>query len=112
MGPPQDVFVSTPPVMSTPSATSSARVPEFTWTEVTEAPRYDLWVNNVTTGQRQIIRQENLTTTSFISNRRLPPGRYRAWSRAFNEQGEPGDWSKRLTFVVMDVPTVTSPVAR
>ncbi|MFO0864200.1 MAG: hypothetical protein U0744_06015 [Gemmataceae bacterium] len=58
--------------------------PTFTWTATSLAARYDLWVDNLTTGASQVIRQTSLVATTFTPVANLPYGSYRVWVRAFN----------------------------
>ena len=59
---------STAPAVSAinaPATPSPNLTPTISWSASNGATRYDLWVNNVSTGQSQVIRQQNLTGTSF-----------------------------------------------
>ena len=82
-----DAILSSEPLHSLrrllPSSTASPSFPELSWTDVVDTDRYDLWVRNLTTGEDQIIREENLTTTNYQTALDLPGGEYRAWVRAF-----------------------------
>ena len=69
------------------------------------AVRYDLWVNQVG-GQPQIIRQQNLTDTSYTSTNLLPIGTYRAWIRAVSSTGEVSPWSVEVAFII----TASAPI--
>ncbi len=82
--------------------------PTFTWTAAVRAVKYDLWVNNVTTGQTQIIRQQNITGLSYVALNRLPQGNYRAWVRGINSANEVGDWST-VSIFNLDEPTPSLP---
>ncbi len=88
--------------------------PTFTWTAVDRAVKYDLWVNNVTTGQAQIIRQQNLTKTQYVALDNLPQGNYRAWVRGINSANEVGEWSTVYVFSLDEpiplIPVITAPV--
>ncbi|MCA9058287.1 MAG: hypothetical protein KDA85_07295, partial [Planctomycetaceae bacterium] len=115
-----DLEVPTTPTITGPVGTNGSLTipnadPIFTWTAADRAARYDLWVNNVTTGQVQIIRNQNITSTSFQSADFLPQGTYRVWVRAINAADEVGAWSKGYTFTIDEptpsVPVITGPVA-
>ncbi|MEJ7592704.1 MAG: hypothetical protein WKF77_14235 [Planctomycetaceae bacterium] len=88
--------------------------PTFTWTAVERAVKYDLWVNNLTTGQFQIIRQQNLTETQYVALDNLPQGNYRAWVRGINSANEVGEWSTVYVFSIDEptplIPVITAPV--
>lgn len=92
--------VQTParPTLTAPSGTVMAR-PELRWDAVSGATTYDLWVDNRSTGEEQVIREQNLTTTTFTSAADFPAGTYRAWVRAGNTAGF-GEWSRLLDFTV------------
>lgn len=87
-----------------PLGTSASIRPQFSWTPVTEAVRYDIWVNNATTGQIGIIRNQNVTGTSFTPSFDLTRGHTYQWTvRAIDSQGNPGLWAPTGTFRVLDL---------
>lgn len=121
---PYDFRIRTRPQMVSPtnqSFVASATFPEISWTTVVDTDRYDLWVNNLSTGESQVIRETNLQTTSFASQANLPGGTYRAWVRASvqddvytaNNGDVPafvdGFWSTPITFTVLSSPTNVRP---
>lgn len=97
------------PLLQSATGGVDSASPQFTWDGVDGSTQYDLWVNNSTTGQRQVIRNSRLTTTSFASTGRLDPGTYDAYIRAFSGVRQPGPWSEKFTFTVTDAPVVTGP---
>ncbi|MEQ9411932.1 MAG: proprotein convertase P-domain-containing protein [Fuerstiella sp.] len=109
----RDFQIRTRPTMLSPSNQSvvaESSFPEISWTTVVDTARYDLWVNNVTTGATQVIRETNLQTTSFASSLAgLPGGTYKAWSRAIAPDGLAGYWSVPVTFTVLTAPTGIRP---
>ena len=82
-----------------PGDTTPNVLPTFQWTPVDGAVRYDLWVNNLTTGQTQVIRQPSLTATSFTPMTPLASGDYRAWVKVFDTNGD-SIWSEANDFTV------------
>ncbi|MDA1230398.1 MAG: S8 family serine peptidase [Planctomycetota bacterium] len=82
--------------------------PTFTWDPAVRAVKYALWVNNVTTGQTQIIRQQNIVGASYVALNKLPQGNYRAWVRGINSADEVGNWSTVSIFTI-DEPTPSLP---
>ncbi|RLT22197.1 MAG: hypothetical protein DWI29_00860 [Planctomycetota bacterium] len=115
-----DVLPPVAPKMTGPtgpngSLTVTTANPTFKWTAVDRAVKYDLWVNNVTTGQAQIIRQQNLTTTQYVALNTLPQGNYRAFVRGINSANEVGEWSATYSFTldeaIPSIPVITAPVA-
>jgi PKD repeat protein len=95
------------PTLTAPTGSQPGMTPTFTWTASTDAVRYDLYVTNLTTGQDQIVRQQNLTTTSFTPASLLPMGSYQAWVRAFNNTGDASGWSATLNFSIAGPPAPT-----
>ena len=105
--------VRTAPVFTSPirnSGVAETSFPQFNWTSVVDTDRYDLWVNNVTTGEAQVVRRSDLQTTSFASaTANLPGGTYKAWVRAIGPDGFFGNWSSPTEFTVLTTPTGISP---
>ena len=104
-------FTITPLGMATPtSPTGSAAnaTPVFTWTGVAGADYYDVWVNNLTSGQSQVLRDSHVTGTSWAANAALTPGlSYQWWVRAFSNNGDWSTWGSGATFTVA---LLTAPV--
>ncbi len=84
--------------------------PTIAWNALQGSAKYDLWVDNITTGQSQVIRNTNLTTTSFTPAADLPMGVYRAWVRGMTADGITGYFSMPIDFVVVPTPTVIGPL--
>src|SRR5262249_44459560 len=53
------------PTFTAPAPLTSVTTPTITWTADAGPTRYDLWVDDATTGTHQLIRQQNLLTNSF-----------------------------------------------
>src|SRR5207302_3075374 len=97
-------FTITPPAIPTltaPAGSTGTLTPTFTWSASTDAARYDLWVNNLTTGQAQVIRQQNLSTNTFTPTIPLNVGSYVAWVAAFNNGNQTRGWSPSFNFSVV-----------
>lgn len=88
---------------------SSSR-PTIAWNALQGAAKYDLWIDNITTGQSQFIRNTNVTATSFTPSADLPMGVYRAWVRGITADGITGYFSTAIEFVVVPAPTVIAPL--
>jgi hypothetical protein len=85
---------------TTPSATYNT-TPVFNWLAVGGAARYEIQINRVDIAQFNVVRQSNLTGTSFIVTTPLVAGgSYRIWIRAISTTGEVGQWSNTLEFSV------------
>ncbi|MEZ6131775.1 MAG: Calx-beta domain-containing protein [Planctomycetaceae bacterium] len=82
-----------------PTGTTSDTTPTFSWQSVTGAVRYIIQVDNLTTGTQRVIREDNLTGSSFTPTTALPSGNYRAWVQAVGS-GSFGPWSRRLDFTI------------
>ncbi|MEQ9406211.1 MAG: PKD domain-containing protein [Fuerstiella sp.] len=96
--------------------TVTDRTPEFQWEALAGATHYELWVNNLNTGQARIIHNTNVphvdgaTTISYTDpDVVLRNASYRWWVRAFNEDGEAGAWTAFAQFFV-PTPVMTAPV--
>ena len=95
------------PVNNSTDATSGA--PVLSWTTLVDSS-YDLWVNDVTRGVSQVIREQNLETTSFATSiANLPGGTYKAWVRGQAPDGLEGLWSQPVTFTILSAPTGLRP---
>lgn len=95
------------PVNGTGNAFSSP--PVLSWTTVVDSS-YDLWVNDLTRGISQVIRAQNLETTSFATlDSQLPGGTYKAWVQAEAPDGFEGAWSSSVTFTILGAPTGLRP---
>ncbi len=109
----RDFRVLTRPEITSPashSVSASDTFPEISWTTVVDTDHYELWVNNVTTGEIQAIYETNLQTTSFASAAaNLPGGTYEAWTRAIGPDGLAGLWSNSVTFSVLSAPQNITP---
>lgn len=102
--------VNTAVVISAMAAQQASPRPTISWTAVPGTVRYDLWMDNRTTGQSQFIRRSDITTTTWSSPSDLPIGQYRVWVRAIDAAGLPGTWSAPVNFSVVTPPTPESPL--
>ena len=84
--------------------------PTLTWSPLAGATRYDLWINNLTTGQQQVVRATDLAETFWTSPTDLPMGSYRAWVRGLDASDLPADWSIAVDFLVLPTVAVNSPL--
>ena len=96
-----------------PFGDSENPLPVIGWTAVSNATRYELWVNDVTNGVSRVIHSSSITTTSFAVQTPLAPATYRSWVRAFNGSTQLETWSPAIDFRVTEgsgVPTIWAPV--
>ncbi|MEZ6121959.1 MAG: proprotein convertase P-domain-containing protein [Planctomycetaceae bacterium] len=109
----QNFNIRTAPQFTAPSISGTqaqSGFPELSWTSIVDSARYDLWINNTTTGEIQIVREQNLQTTSFASaTADLPGGSYTAWVRAIGPDGFAGNWSRATRFTVLQTPKNIGP---
>lgn len=115
-----DILPPARTVMTGPLGVDGTRVvntlnPTYTWKAAARAETYELYVNNVTTGEFQVIRKNDITGLSFTPLVSQKQGEIRAWVRGINSAKEVGDWSPVYTFVIDEAtpltPTITAPVA-
>lgn len=88
-----------------PTGTTADFFPRFTWTEVSDAASYELFirkVGDVGTGGAVEIRVPGITTNGYTPTAPLNNGTYRVWVRAFNSAGESGGWSEGSNFTIVD----------
>src|SRR5205807_1273763 len=89
------------PTPITPAGTINSTTPTFSWSAVTGAALYDLWVDGLSPFQSQIIRQQNIAINSFTQGAALAKGSYRFWVRAINANGNAGNWSGEVDFTIV-----------
>jgi hypothetical protein len=100
----------TPPAIPTvtgPTGTVATAMPTITWTASAGAVRYELLVNDWSTGQQGIIWQQNLTGLSFTPSVPLNGGWYEVWVRAYNSSGQASAWSPDGQYFYVSLPTPT-----
>ncbi|MEZ6063698.1 MAG: carboxypeptidase regulatory-like domain-containing protein [Planctomycetaceae bacterium] len=86
--------VTTPTTLnSLPFHANADRTPEISWQPVDGAAMYELWVNNVITGQARVIHETSLTDASFTPTDDLGFGIHQIWVRAVDAAGGRSDWS-------------------
>lgn len=74
----------------------------FHWNAVTGADHYDIWVNDTTTGDASVLRNQNVHATSWVPTSTLHAGdKYVWWVRALDATGANASaWSADMNFVV------------
>jgi hypothetical protein len=88
------------PTVTAPLGAASAQ-PTFSWTAVDQADHYDVWVDDVTAGQSQVLRNGNVAGTSWTAPVSLTQGHtYEVWVRAISSTGGRSAWSAPVEFVV------------
>ena len=101
--PTRDFQISTPPVVVVPTAVPSGQ-PAISWTSLPGAVKYEIQINNMTTGVTGVVVQSNLTTNSYQVTTSLGLGSYQVLVRGIDAAGLAGQWSADRRF------TSTAPV--
>lgn len=94
---------STPQLLApTGDVAGSAEDVRFTWSNVTNAAKYQLFVRDLETGVFQRI-DVNPQQTTDVTNHfvKLKPGTYRAWVRSVSPFGMVSPWSEPVSFSVL-----------
>jgi hypothetical protein len=88
------------PILIGPKDSANSATPTFTWNAAAGADHYDVWINNVTTGQSMVLRDQNVAGTSWTATSALPAGdSYRWWVRAVDNSGDNvSAWSQPFVF--------------
>ncbi len=89
---------STPTVNSLGTTTEN-RTPAISWSAVTGATRYELWVNHEGVTNR-VIHETTLTGTSFTPSTGLAAGNYRIWVKAIGSNGTESSWSAPIQVAI------------
>jgi len=103
------------PRITSPTGNGQPLRPTITWTSVSGAARYEIWVANLTTGIREI-SDTNLLSNSYTPTTDLKQSNnYRVWIRAFDSSGAATTWSLPVTFTIASnsatSPDIKSPLS-
>lgn len=94
------------PSLQGPAGAANTAAPALTWNGVTGAAGYEVYVQDLNTGQAL---DQNVTVASFTPNPPLKSGHsYRWWVRGLDNAGGGGTWTDSLDFSV-PMPILTSP---
>ena len=88
------------PILQGPIGETSDGTPTFRWESVTGATAYRIWVSDRTHRISGIIRDRDITDTSFTPSVSLADGEYVWEVQALNANGEVSPWSQRVSFVI------------
>lgn len=83
---PKDIYVLLPAVFQAMPTLQWTSSPTLIWNALPGAVAYDVWIDNVSTGEEQFIRQ-NVVGTSFTPTAEFPLGMYRAFVRGVDAIG-------------------------
>ena len=101
--------VVTPPIVNQMPVRQETPRPQFTWPEVSGAVAYDVWVNNISTGENAIVRAR-VTQPEWTPDTDLPMSRYRFWVRGEAADGGLGNWSVRTSVYTVPAPQLIAPI--
>ncbi len=79
--------VNTAVTIQTPADIQPTARPTISWNPLPGAVRYDVWLNNVTTGQSEVVRNPNVVGASWTPSFDLPLSNYRIWVRGIDASG-------------------------
>ena len=105
---PQEFMVVPAPVAISPIDATFNRTPEFQWTAVTGAARYQILLRNPNTGTT--VFQEFVTTNFFVAPARLSDGPYRWQVRALGPQGQSSEFFAAVRIYVGGQPQIFAPI--
>jgi hypothetical protein len=88
------------PSILAPRGSIATNLPLFRWSGVAGYVSYELWVDNTTTGAKEVIRVNGITTTSFQTTLPLENGNFKAWVRGYDRDGNVSQWSGAADFNV------------
>lgn len=98
--PPIDIYIGGRPNMLGPVGTTSNRMPTFTWTAISGAASYQLWVNRLDVAQSAVINRSGITSAGFTPTSSLAKGVYRIWIRALSTAGQWSPWSQPVDVTI------------
>ncbi len=108
------IRVGTPNIIApTPSTMTTDVTPTFSWTASFGAVKYDIWVNDLTDGTSGVIRDMEVSSTSFTPTTALTPGHRYLWTvRGIGANGKPGTWAAHRTFsITVGKPELVAPAS-
>ena len=91
------------PVNTTPADNAqilNTNLPRFEWTGVEEYETYEIWVNNLDTGQIRVINIAGIPDTFFQPEQPLENGTFRWWVRGTDAEGNISQWSSPTDFTI------------
>jgi hypothetical protein len=99
---PSSLHIGGQTTVTAPVGSTADTTPTFQWGAVAGAGRYILHVE--TTGGSVVIREDNLTGTSFTPSSALASGSYRVWVKAISaDDNVTGIWSDPVSFTITAV---------
>lgn len=93
--------INTSVTLTSMSPQQTTARPKVAWTALPGAVKYDLWLDNISTGQSEFVRKVDITSTSWTHTSNLPAGRYQVWVRGIDKAGIAALWSTPIDFEVV-----------
>ncbi|MEO2015538.1 MAG: fibronectin type III domain-containing protein, partial [Fuerstiella sp.] len=90
--------VAVPVLNDVPDGSDST--PTISWSSVSGAARYEIFISLRATPTVPVLRLNNLTDTSFTPATPLALGDYRVWVRSISTNSEVSDWSVPDSFTI------------
>jgi len=97
------------PILNAVASPVYSGTPNVTWNALPGASRYELKINNLTTGVANVFVQNSISTTSFQVPENLGLGRYAVQVRGMDAAGLPGQWAVPQRFTSASAVTLISP---
>ena len=94
------------PVLPPGIQTVATARPTFTWTGISNAATYEVYVNNVTTNQARVVNATGIAATSYTTVVDLPIGTFNVWVRGFTSAGLASAWSPAAVWKLRPTTTV------
>src|SRR5262249_57791548 len=86
------------PIPAGPSGTLTTDQPTFSWSPVSLAVRYDVWVTDMSDGTLNGVIGSSTSTSLAAPSPLTPSHSYRWWVRAVSSNGTTGPWSASTDF--------------
>lgn len=85
---------------------------QIDWQRLADTTRYEVWIDNLATGERQLLSESSADENSLLIPAGFADGTYAAFVRAIYQDGDRTEWSEELRFSigeseVPEVPIVT-----
>ncbi|MBL8816279.1 MAG: hypothetical protein JNL58_09630 [Planctomyces sp.] len=84
--------------------------PVISWDTLPGAVSYELWIDNLTTGQSKFVYEPARTETSWMASSDWPLGVYRIWVRGRDGGNLPTSWFGLREIIISTPPTAVSPL--
>lgn len=91
------------PVNTSPTSDAvilTTNLPQFEWTGVPEYETYEIWVNNLDSGQSRVLNVAGITETFFVPTEPLENANFRWWVQGTDAVGNRSQWSDPTDFTI------------